>query len=99
MASKASECTPTPDMLPRFNRADRFDKTEHGTTGRSVAPEIDQNALGPHCHLDGPARGLGQPREEALGVGRESLAEACASIAKGARAPEVNWGHLKRGGK
>ena len=99
MASKASECTPTPDLLPRFQGKSRFDKTEHGATGRSLAPEIDRNALGPSCHLDAPGRSMGQPRSEVLGAGSESLAEACSSIASGARAPKANWGHLQRGGK
>lgn len=99
MASKASECTPTPDLMPRFQRADRFDKTEHGTRGRDLAPEIDRNAQGPHCHLDSPGRSMGQPRSEVLGAGSESLREAAQSIPSGARTAKANWGHLQRGGK
>lgn len=99
MASKREECSLTPDLMPSFQKRSRFDKTEHGQTGRSVAPEIDKNALGPHCHLDSPGRSMGQPRSEVLGAGSESLREAGSSIASGARAPKANWGHLMRGGK
>ena len=91
------QCSPTPDELPRFNRSDRFDKTEHGTLGRSNAKEINENALGPHCHLDGPAKGEVARTGGHLGTGSDSIKDAAGSIKSGAKAPKVDWAALKRG--
>lgn len=88
------QCRPTPDQEARFNRPDRFDKTEHGTIGRSVAPEIDHNELGPSCHLDSASNK--SRMGETLGAASESVKAAGASIASGARAPRVDWGPLRR---
>lgn len=88
-------CRPTPDELPLAHRADRFDKTEHGTLGRSVAPEIDHNALGPSCHLDSARGDVGRHGGH-LGTGSDSVKDAGTSIASGARADRVNWGPLSR---
>jgi len=88
-----SEKSPTPDELPRFNRKNRFDKAPHGEGSRDAQPQIVGNKNGPHCHLDGPASGLGQPRSEFGG----NLGEAARSIPSGAKAPKADWGFLKRG--
>jgi hypothetical protein len=89
------ECAPTPDMVERFHRADRFDHTPQERTGRSLAPEIDHNELGPSCHLDS-ARGDVARHGGHLGTGSDSVKDAGTSIASGARAPRVNWGPLSR---
>lgn len=88
-----SENSKTPDLLPRFNRKDRFDQKPSGG-GRSLAPEIDHNALGPSCHLDS-AQGGGRHGGH-LGTGSDSVADAAGSIASGAKASGVNWGLLMR---
>ena len=101
MREKSSESSPTPDLLPRFQRGSRLDKAEHGMRGRDNADVISGAAVlarspaGPKCHLDGPASGLGVVRSESLGAGSESLADAARSISSGAKAPKVNWSKLK----
>jgi hypothetical protein len=95
-----SEKSPTPDLLPHFHRQSRLDRVaatpahEMGAvvTGAGV---LARSPAGPHCHLDGPARGMGSARSEGLGAGSESLAGAAKSIANGAKAPKVNWSGLK----
>jgi hypothetical protein len=95
-----SERSPTPDLLPRFHRQSRLDRVAAPAPhdmGAVVAGarDIARSPAGPHCHLDGPARGMGQPRAESLGAGSESLREAARSIPSGARAPCVDWSKLK----
>lgn len=90
-------CSPTPDMMKEFNKSDRFDKAPRGDLGRSNAGEINENKLGPHCHLDGPARGEVARTGGHLGTGSDSIKDAARSIASGAKAPKANFGVLRRG--
>ena len=92
-----TERSPTPDEMARFNRSDRFDKTEHGMRGRSAAGQINKNELGPHCHLDGPAKGEVGRSGGHLGTGSDSAKDAVTSLKSGAVAPCVDWAVIKRG--
>lgn len=94
------QCRPTPDEMPFAHRADRFDRAPRGEEKRSVAPEIDKNELGLHCHLDS-ARGDVARRGGHLGTGSDSVKDAARSIDSGAIADKVEWGPLSRirGGK
>ena len=85
----------TPDLMPRFQRRDRFDHTVQGQSGHSLAPEIDKNALGPSCHLDSAKGDTGRHGGH-LGTGSDSVKDAGTSIASGAKAPKVDWSVLKR---
>ena len=85
----------TPDLLPEFNRRDRFDQKATGSA-TSMASEIDRNKLGPHCHLDGPAKAEVGRHGGHLGTGSDSVVEAAQSIKSGARTPCVDWGHLRK---
>lgn len=95
------ESSPTPDLLPRFQRGSRLDKPARSVSGRDNASVISgatvlaRSPSGPKCHLDGPARGLGVVRSETLGAGSESLADAGRSIPSGAKASKVDWSKLK----
>jgi len=94
-----SDSSPTPDLLPGFQKGSRLDRAERGGA-READPQITGNKLGPKCHLDGPASGLGAPRGGGgLGTGGDSLSDAAGSISGGARTPQADWSHLKRGGK
>ena len=87
------ECSATPDEMPLARKRDRFDAKPSGSA-RSMASEIDNNALGPSCHLDSAQR-AGRSGGH-LGTGSDSLAGAAGSIASGARAAKANFGHLAR---
>jgi hypothetical protein len=91
-----SETSPTPDMLERFHRKDRFDGPAQDRSARNAAPQIDSNELGPHCHLDGPARGEVGRHGGHLGTGSDSVKDAACSIASGAKAPKVDWPALRK---
>jgi|SRR5580658_3234224 hypothetical protein len=93
---KQIERRATPDLLPRFQRKTRFDSAPQGERGRDNAPQIERNELGPHCHLDGPARGEVGRKGGHLGTGSDSVKDAGDSIPSGAKAPKVDWNHLKR---
>jgi hypothetical protein len=83
-------------MLPRFHKKDRFDGPAQDRHARSAAPQIDSNALGPHCHLDGPASGEVGRHGGHLGTGSDSVKDAACSIASGAKAPKVDWSALRK---
>lgn len=92
-----SETSPTPDMLPRFHRKDRFDgPAQEKGSARSMRKEIVDNAMGPHCHLDGPASGEVGRHGGHLGTGSDSIKDAACSIPSGAKAPKVNWSALRK---
>jgi len=90
-----SERSETPDRMARFNRKDRFDSTTQGVgKGRNNASQIVDNKLGPKCHLDeASSRSLTGAK---LDAGSESVKDAGNSIPSGAKAPCVDWNHLKR---
>ena len=100
-----SDSSPTPDLLPGFQKGSRLDKAERSgardnASVVSGAREIRKSPSGPKCHLDGPASGLGAPRGGgSLGTGGDSLSDASRSIASGSKTPQADWSHLKRGGK
>ena len=93
--------SPTPDLLPRFHKSSRLTQAGSGG-GRDMAKIItgarDANKApnGYHCHLDGPASGMGAKVSGGdLGTGGDSLRDAASSISSGARASKVNWRALK----
>ena len=88
-------CQPTPDRTALARKRDRFDSKPSGGA-RSVAPEIDKNALGPSCHLDNPRATRRDVSGGHLGTGSDSLASASASIKSGARAPRAVFSVLSR---
>jgi len=97
--------SPTPDLLPGFHKQSRLTQAGSGG-GRDMekiitgARDAQRAPNGAHCHLDGPASGMGAKVSGGnLGTGRDSLRDAASSIASGGRAPKVNWGEIKRGGK
>lgn len=93
-----SESSPTPDMMPRYNRKDRFDgPAQEKGSARSMRKEIVENAMGPHCHLDGPAKGEVARTGGHLGTGSDSVKDAAKSIASGAKAPKADYAFLRKG--
>lgn len=95
--------TPTPDMLPRFNRANHLDKTEHGTVGHEMAPiikgarDIAKSPLGKPSHLDQNVGKNMFTKAEDLGVGGGRLNDAVRSIKSGAQAPKADSAFLRKG--
>lgn len=87
-----SERSPTPDLLPRFQRARALDKAPKGVSGRDNRPQIVGNKLGPSCHLDSVSnRGQTDPALV------DSTGGAAAARAGGI-APRVNWSSLRTAG-
>lgn len=99
-SSVRAERSPTPDLMPGFQGGSRLDKAGRGSAhdmGSVIngASKIAKSPSGPHCHLDGPAANKGLSNGK-LGTGSDSLADAARSIPSGAKAPQANWGALKR---
>ena len=98
-----SEKSPTPDLLPRFNRGCHLDKTEHGTRGHDMASiihgatNIARSPNGPSCHLDSARKHMGTNSEPALGAGGGNLGDAARSIKSGAKAPKADSSFLRKG--
>src|ERR1700694_1032451 len=98
-----SENSPTPDLLPRFNRARHLDQTAHGLTGHDLAPvikgarDITKSPAGPRFKMDEPQHAMGTNCEPGLGAGGGNLGEAARSIKSGAKAPHVDWSHVRKG--
>jgi hypothetical protein len=95
----------TPDLMPSFQRQSRLTQAGSGG-GRNMekiitgARDANRAPNGAHCHLDGPASGMGARVSGGnLGTGGDSLRDAAGSIHSGAKAPKVNWLSVKRGGK
>ena len=100
-ATIRNESSPTPDMMPGFQKGSRLDKAEHtGAHDMSSviggSSKLSKSPAGPHCHLDGPASGRGaKVTSPHLGTGNDSLADAAKSIPSGSKAPKVDWSKLK----
>jgi len=98
-----SEKSPTPDLLPRFQRTCHLDKTEHGQIGRDNAAvikgatNIAKSPAGPKNKNDTATHGMGTNAEPGLGAGGGRLGDAAGSIKSGAKAPKVDWAHVRKG--
>ena len=95
-----SERGATPDLMPGFQGGSRLDRVQRAGAhdmGSVIngASKISKSPSGPHCHLDGPASAKGLSNGK-LGTGSDSLKDAAASIPSGAKAPQANWGAMKR---
>lgn len=95
-----SDRSPTPDLLPRFQKKSRLDVAEHGTIGRNVAPEIKgatnikRSPAGPKDPMDSNKSTGGVHLEASLGAGSGSNST---DIKGGARAPKADWAFLRKG--
>lgn len=91
----------TPDE--RLRRQSRLDKCEHGTRGHDMASvingatDIAKSPHGPDCKMDKASHAMVTDAESSLGAGGGRLGDAARSIDSGARAPCVDWGHIRRG--
>jgi hypothetical protein len=98
-----SENSPTPDLLPRFNKARHLDKAEHGTTGHDLTPvikgatNIKKSPAGPAFKMVEPQHAMGTNCEPGLGAGGGNLGDAARSIKSGAKAPRVDFAHVRKG--
>ena len=98
-----SENSPTPDLLPRFNKSCHLDKTEHGTVGHDMkrvivgATDISKSPAGPKCRNDSASHAMHTADEPGLGAGGGNLSDAARSIKSGAKAPRADWSHIRRG--
>jgi hypothetical protein len=98
-----SEKSPTPDLLPRFNRACHLDKTEHGTIGHDMAgvikgaTDIARSPAGPKDRNDSASHAMTTNCEPGLGAGGGNLSDAARSIKSGARAPKADTAFLRKG--
>lgn len=95
-----SDKSPTPDLLPRFHRASRLDKTEHGTVGRDNAPvvrgatDIRRSPAGPKDKMDSNKSTGGRNFEASLGAEESGTAT---HVETGGRAPKADFGFLRKG--
>lgn len=95
-----SERSPTPDLLPRFQKRSHLDVAEHGTVGRDNAAvvkgatDIKRSPAGPKSAMDSNKSTGGVHLESSLGAGSGSNST---DIAGGARAPKADWGFLRKG--
>jgi len=94
----------TPDEMPRFNRPNHLDKTEHGTVGHDMgkiiqgATDIKRSPNGHPCHLDqNVGKNMTQSIESGLSAGGGNLREATRSIKSGARAEKADTAFLRKG--
>jgi len=98
-----SENSPTPDLLPRFNKACHLDKTEHGQIGHDMASvvrgatDIARSPAGPKNKNDEASHTMHTACEPGLGGGGGNLADTARSIHSGARAPKADFAHIRKG--
>ena len=91
----------TPDERPL--RQSRLDQPPHGLGGTDMAgvirgaTRITRSPAGKSCHLDTPTHGLGTNAEASLGAGGGRLGDGARSIKSGAKAPCVDWSHIRKG--
>ena len=98
-----SEKSPTPDLLPRFQRHCHLDKTEHGLVGHDLASvirgarDISKSPAGPAFKMVIPQHAMGTNSSPSIGAGGGNLGDAVRSIKSGAKAPKADVAHLRRG--
>jgi hypothetical protein len=92
----------TPDERLRGNMARHLDEA-HGTVGHDMASvihgatRITKSPAGPSCHLDKASHAMTTNAEASLGAGGGRLGDGARSIKSGAKAPCVDWGHIRKG--
>jgi hypothetical protein len=95
--------SPTPDLMPRFQKPCHLDKTEHGTVGHDMASvvrgatDISRSPMGPANKNDKASHAMGTNAEPGLGAGGGRLGDAARSIKSGARTSKADWEFIRRG--
>ncbi len=92
-----SDKSPTPDLLPRFQKRSHLDDAPRGVKGRDNHSQICNNALGPASPMDKASHGRGTSAQASLGNGGGRLNDAVASIKSGARTAKADFGFLRKG--
>lgn len=95
-----SEKSPTPDLLPRFQRPCHLDKAEHGTIGRDNAAvikgatDIKRSPAGPKHAMDSNKSTGGKSFQASLGCEESGTST---DLKSGARTPKADYGFLRKG--
>jgi hypothetical protein len=98
-----SEKSPTPDLMPRFQKPCHLDRTEHGTVGHDMgsvirgATDIAKSPLGPKDKNDSASHAMVTMAEPGLGAGGGRLGDAARSIKSGARTEKADFAFLRKG--
>ena len=91
----------TPDEWLRGQS--RLDKPPHGLGGTDMsgvirgATDIARSPHGPDHDMDKASHAMHTEAEASLGAGGGRLGDAARSISSGAKAPCVDWSHIRKG--